>query len=77
MLIRLGESGLDALTVMRTAGRSQKLLVSQRYIQPTPEAVERAFEGLQLAGQSLESRLKRLPPAAESATLAGVGSVSH
>ena len=43
MLTRLGESGVDAFTIMRIAGHSS-IVVSQRYIHPTPEAVERAFE---------------------------------
>lgn len=32
--------------------------VSQRYIHPTPEAVERAFERLQLSGANVENRAK-------------------
>lgn len=43
MLTRLGESGVDAFTIMRIAGHSS-ITVSQRYVHPTPEAVERAFE---------------------------------
>lgn len=38
MLTRLGELGVDAFTVMRTAGHSS-IAVSQRYIHPTPGAV--------------------------------------
>jgi hypothetical protein len=34
---------------MRIAGHSS-IVVSQRYIHPTPEAVERAFERLQMSG---------------------------
>ena len=45
MLTRLGEAGVDAFTIMRIAGHSS-VVVSQRYIHPTPEAVERAFERL-------------------------------
>jgi hypothetical protein len=47
MLTRLGESGVDAFTITRIAGHSS-IVVSQRYIHPTPEAFERAFERLQL-----------------------------
>ena len=72
MLTRLGESGVDAFTIMRIAGHSS-IVVSQRYIHPTPEAVERAFERLQLSGRNPENEPKRLPPA----TLAGVVAVSH
>jgi site-specific recombinase XerD len=46
MLTRLGESGVDAFTIM-IAGHSS-ITVSQRYVHPSPEAVERAFERLQL-----------------------------
>jgi integrase len=76
MLTRLGESGVDAFTIMRIAGHSS-IVVSQRYIHPTPEAVERAFERLQLSGESAENQPKRLPPATVSATLAGTVAVSH
>jgi hypothetical protein len=48
MLTRLGESGVDAFTIMRIAGHSS-VVVSQRYVHPTPEAIERAFERLQLS----------------------------
>ena len=53
MLTRLGESGVDAFTIMRIAGHSS-IVVSQRYIRPTPEALERAFERLQLSGKGPE-----------------------
>ena len=46
MLTRLGEAGADAFTIMRIAGHSS-VTVSQRYVQPTPEGMERAFERLQ------------------------------
>jgi integrase len=48
MLTRLGESGVDAFTIMRIAGHSS-ITISQRYVHPSAEAVERAFERLQLA----------------------------
>ena len=76
MLTRLGESGVDAFTIMRIAGHSS-IVVSQRYIHPTPEAVERAFERLQLSGDFAVIEPKRLPPATVSATLVGAASVSH
>jgi len=80
MLTRLGESGVDAFTIMRIAGHSS-ITVSQRYIHPTPEAVERAFERLQLSGKGpdveAEIEPKRLPPATVSATLEGAVTVSH
>ena len=46
MLTRLGEAGVDAFTIMRIAGHSS-IVVSQRYIHPSSESVERAFETLQ------------------------------
>ena len=42
MLTRLGEAGADAFTIMRIAGHSS-VTVSQRYVHPTPEGMERAF----------------------------------
>jgi integrase len=43
---RLGESGVDAFTIMKLMGHST-VTVSQRYVHPSPESVERAFEKLQ------------------------------
>ena len=40
---RLGESGADAFTIMRLMGHST-VTVSQRYVHPSPEAVELAYE---------------------------------
>jgi integrase len=76
MLTRLGESGVDAFTIMRIAGHSS-IVVSQRYIHPTPEAVERAFERLQLSGKVIEIQPKRQLPATVSATPKRVASVSR
>lgn len=39
---RLGESGVDVFTIMRLMGYSS-VTVSQRYVHPSPESVERAF----------------------------------
>jgi len=76
MLTRLGESGVIAFTIMRIAGHSS-IVVSQRYIHPTPEAVERAFERLQLSGDFAVNEPKRLLPARVSSTVTGVVAVSH
>ncbi len=46
MLTRLGEAGADAFTIMRIAGHSS-VVVSQRYVDPSPESLERAFERLE------------------------------
>ncbi len=67
---------MDAFTITRIAGHSS-IAVSQRYIHPTPEAVERTFERLQLSGANTENEPKQLPPATVSATLAGMVAVSH
>jgi len=71
MLTRLGESGVDAFTIMRIAGHSS-IVVSQRYVHPTPEAVERAFERLQLHGTSSEKEVPTILP-----TLIKSSAVSH
>jgi hypothetical protein len=46
MLMRLGEADVDAFTIMRIAGHSS-ITVSQRYVHPSPELLERAFERLE------------------------------
>ena len=46
MLTRLGEAGADAFTIMKIAGHSS-VTVSQRYVHPTPEGMERAFQRLE------------------------------
>ena len=45
-LTRLGESGCDAFTIKRIAGHSS-ITVSERYVHPTPEGLERAFDRLE------------------------------
>lgn len=46
MLSRLGEAGADPFSIMRIAGHSS-VTVSQRYVHPSPEVLERAFERLE------------------------------
>jgi integrase len=48
-LTRLGESGADAFTIMRIAGHST-ITVSQRYVHPSSDAMELAFERLGMVG---------------------------
>jgi integrase len=45
-LTRLGESGAGAFEIMRVAGHSS-VTVSQKYVHPSPESIERAFERLE------------------------------
>ena len=45
-LTRLGESGTDPFTIQKIAGHSS-ILMSQRYVHPTPERVEQAFTQLE------------------------------
>jgi len=52
MLTRLGEAGADAFTIQRVAGHSS-VLVSQRYMHPSPETTERAFERFEALSKGL------------------------
>ncbi len=45
-LTLLGEAGADSFTIMRLAGHSS-VTVSQRYVHPTPESMELAFDRLE------------------------------
>lgn len=76
MLTRLGESGVDAFTIMRIAGHSS-ITVSQRYVHPSPEAVERAFERLQLSGNQGQIEPKVLLPPTKVPTVGGGVLVSY
>jgi len=81
MHTRLGEAGTEAFTIMRIAGHSS-VTVNQRYVHPTAETVERAFQRLETlnahSGQlpSLEREIRQLP-ATISATVASDDAVSH
>lgn len=69
---RLGEGGADAFSIMRLMGHSS-VTISQRYVHPTPEALERAVERLealnQKATQSLPTSQKPALTATVSATV--------
>ena len=54
---RLGEAGADAFTIMRLMGHSS-VTVSQRYVHPTPEALERAVEKLEGLNQRAAYELR-------------------
>jgi integrase len=77
---RLGEAGADAFSIMRLMGHSS-VTVSQRYVHPTPEALERAVERLeglnQRATKSLAEGAKRQLPATIPATVPEPVSVSY
>jgi site-specific recombinase XerD len=53
---RLGEAGADAFTIMRIVGHSS-VTVSQKYVHPAPEAMERAFERLEALNQTAAGKL--------------------
>ncbi len=71
---RMGEAGADAFDIKRLMGHSS-VTVSQRYVHPSPEAIERAFERLEALNESATARLlegeKRQLPATVSATSTG------
>ena len=54
MLTRLGEAGVDAFTIKQIAGHSS-VTVSQRYVHPTPESMERAFARLEELNEKARS----------------------
>jgi len=54
---RLGEGGADAFTIMRLMGHSS-VTISQRYVHPTPEALERAVERLEGLNQKAQKALR-------------------
>lgn len=72
MLTRLGEAGTEAFTIQAIAGHSS-VVISQKYVHPTPETQERAFERLQAMNQQAG---KALPVPTKSPTLLGRSSVS-
>ena len=72
---RMGEAGADVFEIKRLMGHSS-VTVSQRYVHPSPESLERAFERLDAlngeAGKRVhggKSALDSLPPATVSATV--------
>jgi integrase len=65
---RLGEAGADAFKVMRLMGHSSAT-VSQRYVHPTPEALERAVERLEALNRNAREWLAEQEPATVSATV--------
>ena len=66
MLTRLGEAVADAFTIIWVAGHSS-VTVSQRYVHPTPENMERAFEWLQELNTLKQQEAEAEPVAAAAA----------
>jgi integrase len=56
-LTRLGEAGADAFSIQKIAGHSS-IVVSEKYVHPTPERIEGAFTQLQLYNARKEAELK-------------------
>ncbi|MHB1795343.1 MAG: tyrosine-type recombinase/integrase [Acidobacteriaceae bacterium] len=61
-LTQLGEAGADAFTIMKLAGNSS-VTVSQRYVHPTGETVQLAFDRLEtLNRRALKGAKGKHPP---------------
>jgi integrase len=67
-LTRIGACGADAFSIKRIAGH-HSVTVSERYIHPTPESVERAFERLEEYNSQAAKSLKEGPKLLEAATI--------
>lgn len=65
---RLGEGGADAFSLMRLMGHSS-VTISQRYVHPTPEALERAVERLEALNQKAIQNLPGSPKPALPTTV--------
>jgi len=73
---RLGESKADAFARRPLRGHSS-ITVSQRYVHPIPEALQRAVDGLEaMATVGLSGGQERVLPGSVSATSAASASVS-
>ncbi|MEN6536907.1 MAG: site-specific integrase [Bryobacteraceae bacterium] len=60
MLTRLGEAGADAFTIMKIAGHSS-VTVSQRYVHPSPNSMESAFERLDALNAAERNKGQEVP----------------
>lgn len=56
-LTRLGEAGADAFTIMKLAGHSS-VTVSQRYVHPTLDSCETAFERLEAFNKKAQAKME-------------------
>ena len=59
LLTRLGEAGTDSFTIQKIAGHSS-ILVSQRYVHPTPERLEDAFARLEVYNKQMTEPKSRI-----------------
>jgi len=57
-LTRFGEAGADAFTIKKAAGQSS-VTISERYIHPTPEGQERAFERFATLNQTAVEKAEK------------------
>ena len=64
---RSGESGMDAFTLMKSGGWSD-IKTAERYVHPTPEAMERAVERLDSMNQEAAEKLKEADKRPDHAT---------
>ena len=62
---RLGEAGADAFTIMRLMGHST-VVVSQKYVHPTPETMERAVQRMAALNPNRSSGAPLNPPPTDS-----------
>jgi integrase len=68
MLTRLGASGADAFSIKRIAGHSS-VTVSEKYIHPTPESLELAFQRFEALGSKAVAALPKAPESVGVATV--------
>ncbi len=65
---RLGEAGADAFTIMRLMGHST-VTVSQKYVHPVPETLERAIKGMEKLSRSSGRAPTKSPTPKKSKTV--------
>jgi integrase len=70
-LTRLGEAGVDTFTIMKIAGHSS-ITISQRYVHPSPESLERAFERLESLNANAGRRSEAMLEATTVPTTVGI-----
>ena len=72
-LTRFSEAGADAFTIKKVAGHSS-VTISERYIHPTPEGQERAFERFANLNQEAVERAEK---GREVATISATPETDH